>query len=601
MNNKDLEKIHLGDVDLDKEEESLATELKQLCDDDGKEIDPTQSSPIFHKLAQVYQQRKPEFLPDRMICLVKSAALFNAAIARSPENVQEIETNLKDFCTNVLHEANAKQQDADLVKQGNVVTGKVNQMRVKVEAQLKKIFIFPETTHSAERNFLQNKKVIQMEKLQNGIANDLKNIMAGIAKFSEKVLGEPPCKFSLTGMGSLAKDEATPYSDFENMIILDPEVSEHESTLNYFRWFSVIFQIVLINLQETIIPSVSIFSLNDPNSNYGNWFYDKVTTRGLCFDGMMPHACKFPLGRQQLTKAKPWKTELIKPANEMLKYLNTEESLKNGYHLSTILTKTCHVYGNIKVFKHFEKGVQDMIEAQKDEILEESVKNQITEDLRNFATRQSLAKIDSSKQFNLKQIIYRSSTILISELGRLYKIRANSCFEILRQLAVKKQISENAKNHLMFAVALACELRLRWYMMMKRQNDSIDTITKIFELIGKQATLRYFQITYALQCDISKRLKLKKLHLYSDPQLLNISIAHCISDNDLLQKLYPAVNLEHASNERYYDFDECLCSMEKDSLEQHKDNLIQKIRQPQQNSIKGHMEALGEILIRFKC
>jgi len=81
------------------EEETLATQLKKICDEEGKEIEPVKSAPIFHELAKVYLKRKPEHVTDRMICLVKSAALFNAAIARSPKNVQEIEKDLKDFCT----------------------------------------------------------------------------------------------------------------------------------------------------------------------------------------------------------------------------------------------------------------------------------------------------------------------------------------------------------------------------------------------------------------------------------------------------------------------------------------------------------------------
>ena len=122
-----------------------------------------------------------------------------------------------------------------------------------------------------------------------------------------EIMGKPPCKFALVGMGSLARQEITPYSDFEHIIILE-EINQqniqYETALNYFRWFSVIFQIILINIQETIIPSVAIPSLNN-HPEHGNWFYDKITTRGISFDGMMPHACKFPLGRQNPTCNKP--------------------------------------------------------------------------------------------------------------------------------------------------------------------------------------------------------------------------------------------------------------------------------------------------------
>ena len=79
---------------------------------------------------------------------------------------------------------------------------------------------------------------------------------------------------------------------------------------------------------------------------------------GVLFDGMMSHTCKFPLGRIQSATEKPFKTELIKPVDKMLKYLSSEESLKNGYHLNEILTDTCFVDGDQIVYDEFLEFVQ---------------------------------------------------------------------------------------------------------------------------------------------------------------------------------------------------------------------------------------------------
>jgi len=70
---------------------------------------------------------------------------------------------------------------------------------------------------------------------------------------------------------------------------------------------------------------------------------------------MMPHACKFPLGRTQPTASKPFTTELIKPVSEMTKFLQRGEDVKNGYHLADILTRTCFVSGYESVYKEFER------------------------------------------------------------------------------------------------------------------------------------------------------------------------------------------------------------------------------------------------------
>ena len=121
-----------------------------------------------------------------------------------------------------------------------------------------------------------------------------------ISQYCEDTIGKAPCEYAIVGMGSLAREEITPYSDFEHIILLFDD-ENYKSYLEYFKWFSVIFHIVVLNVQETIVPSLNIASLNDKKFSLGDWFYDDVTPRGISFDGMMPHACKFPLGRQQHT------------------------------------------------------------------------------------------------------------------------------------------------------------------------------------------------------------------------------------------------------------------------------------------------------------
>ena len=579
---------HSKHTDLQKQENSLVKNLKQNCLN-GKERDPKKSATIFHKLAKIYQEQKHDIVTHRMISLVRSAVLLNAAKTRSYDDVEDIEFDLKLLCSEILREADGKHQDADLIKLSKNVASDVEEMRNTVEKRLKILEKIPDRIEPDIKETLEVSRAMYVEELLKGIANDYKSIMISVAKYTVEVMGEPPCEYSLAAMGSLARKEITLYSDFENMLILESCHGDYQHFLRYFRWFSVVFQIILTNLGETIVPNVYISSLN-------NWFYDSFTKRGICFDGMMPHACKFPLGRQFSTQDKPWPTELIRPVNEMLKYLNSEESLKNGYHLSTILTKTCHIYGNDKVFEEFENGVQDLIEQEEQEAIKKSVTKQITEDLGNFATRQSLVNIKPAKQFNVKRVVYRSITILISELGRLYKIPAGSCFDILRELAEKKHISEHAKNSLMFAVAFACEIRLKWYMQKKKQCDDIDSITVIVELMGKQATLRFFQITYALQCDISKRLNLKKVHLYSDPIFLNVSLGHCLNDHSQLQTILQTAR-RTTSNARYYEFDQCLSGMEKSTSIEGR-NLLQNQNNTQEQTIANAevLELLGNIV-----
>ena len=335
--------------------------------------------------------------------------------------------------------------------------------------------------------------------------------MANISQFCEDVMGEPPCKYAIVRMGSLAREEITPYSDFEHIILLFDH-KNYKRHLEFFRWFSVIFHVIVLNLQETIIPSLNIGTLNDKNCKLGNWYCDVITPRGISFDGMMPHACKFPLGRTQHTKYKPFEIELIKPISEMIKYLSSEADLKNGYHLADMLIETCFVFGNKSIFKQFIHGIHNFKSKQSESEKLANIKKQVKDDLKKFATRFRLTKLQSQDKINIKQFVYRSTTIFISALGKLFNISANSSFDIVDQMENHHNMSQNTSTKLRYAIAIASEIRLKIYMKSKRQNDcaidlnQIDGMEQFLSIAGAASTINYFQIAYCLQFKIAKQL-----------------------------------------------------------------------------------------------
>ena len=586
---------------LDEIEKNLADELKRNCDNDGKELDPALSAPILHKLGKIYHKRSP----DDILSYIRSAVLFNAAIVRSPEeNKPAIESDLQLLCSNILTRAGAKNNNIDLIKKAKELKTKIAVMRNHVEYELKQLLPVEMNLHGLmnsnsakdlsqfqilvlkeQMREIEKNKIVFIKKLQASLTAKYRRIMKNLAEFCHMIMHPSPCQFALIGMGSLAREEITPYSDFENAILLDDDMSSNkneerrESILQHFRWFSIIFQTVLVNLQETIIPSVAVTSLNDysdPDDKEKNWFYDRITPRGISFDGMMPYACKFPIGRQQRTKDKDWKTELIKPVNEMLEYLNSDVNLKNGYHLGDILTKVSYVYGDQKIFYEFWERMSKITGNQGKDEEREPLKSQIKNDLQSFGVKSTLSQIYLKTELNIKKDVYRSTTLFVVALGRLYDITESSCFEIIDELARERILSDDAKHKLMYGIALACEMRLRWYTKNKSQTDIIkDGVHQrafeiFFNIAGKPSTFSYFQIAYALQCHVAKTLELKKIHFCSIPQLINISLYCCFYDprhtNKKLQwDKYSVKNVQtKLPTERLYDFDECLMLLEND-------------------------------------
>ena len=508
-----------------------------------------------------------------MVSLIRSATLLNAAITREPSNIQEIKNDLRKLCICVSKEADAEQLDADLIAAAAKVEEKVKVMRNEVKQNLDGLKI-SETINKTNEE-IENAKIKTIRNLQEKIATDYMHIMAEILQCCETVMGNTPCRFALVGMGSLARQEITPYSDFEHIIVLEENCqqrSNYREILKHFRWLSVIFQIIVINLQETIVPSIDIdcFKTTE-NGKKECWFYDKITTRGISFDGMMPHACKFPLGEKVLSdETKQYETELIKPVDEMLKYLASQTDLKNGYHLKDILTKVCYVGRDKNIFESFQAKVYQILDNQDQEEKYKEIKKTLIKDLDNFATRSNFLK-HTSKSFNIKKDLYRSSTIFISALGQVKNIHASSCFDIIEALAQKQLIKDKLKSKLMYAVAVACELRLIRYMKQKRQDDQIkssishqDAVQTLLENIKETDLVSYFQIVYALQCGVTKEFNLKKAHFYSDPKLLNCRLYYCLGQfENFVQSAKENKPIKYNPTSRLKYADEILDQLEK--------------------------------------
>ncbi|CAK8687792.1 unnamed protein product [Clavelina lepadiformis] len=343
-------------------------------------------------------------------------------------------------------------------------------------------------------------------------------------------MGKNPCEFCIAAMGSLARSEVTPYSDFEHIILLEEGVKKrkkHEKPLEYFRWFSVIFNIIVINLKETIIPSVAIPSLNNVTKKGGDWFFDSYTTRGISFDGMMPFACKFPLGRTEKTKNKPWTTELIQTVSDMVKYLDKEEIIKNGYKIHQVICTTTLIYGSHNIYGLFTDQVKSSLQNNK-ESNHDLLKQQLKEDLKNFDAINNLNNLFASSKCNIKRVVYRSTSIFIAALGQLYSIDKASSFAIIQQLHENKKINDETAHLLSYAVAISCQVRLSWYMNKQSQDDYVgenevyhvtdNPYSKLTDIVGRKSSVDYFIIANSLQqvlrndldnlrCDITIDLK----------------------------------------------------------------------------------------------
>ncbi|CAK8673158.1 unnamed protein product [Clavelina lepadiformis] len=503
---------HVADSSWEQELNKMAEQLKIFLHKNGKEKDPEKSASIFHQMGLLYKdQSKQDDSITKKLSLIRSAALLNAAVTRQPGN-EQFKQSLKDFCSDLLKTAGAKILDADLLKIAQEVKEMAENMRKQTNESLQRIKTIPYDVTIDEQKELEAKKIANIKTIQAQITENYKNMMKFVSKECEKIMGNSPCKYSITGMGSLARCEITPYSDFEHIILLEEggqEKDNYPEVLEYFRWFSVIFQTIIINLQETIIPSVAIPSFNQVTKPGEKEFFDAFTKRGISFDGLMPHACKLPLGRMEKTERKPWTTELIKPVTEMLTYLDKVEDLKNGYRISDVLMNTCQVYGDEQIYQQFSESVRNVLQSDQPSH-HERLLQQLNEDLTNFHALNSLNALGIDSKCNIKRLVYRTSTLFISALGRLNSIDDGSSFAIIDQLNNNNIIDDETAHLLSYAVAVSCQVRLKVYMEKESQDDYVGeeqlyyafdnkVYANLIDTVGERSMVDYFAIVYNLQ------------------------------------------------------------------------------------------------------
>ena len=124
-------------------------------------------------------------------------------------------------------------------------------------------------------------------------------------------------------------------------------------------------------------------------------------------------------------------------------------------------------------------------------------------------------------------------------------------------------------NMLSFAIAVACEMRLRVYSSYQFQCDNaVDlkhnqskSIEKFLDIVGAASTVNYFQIAYCLQYEVAKQLKFTKLHFYSDQQLINFTIGLAFGIKEF--KINFSKNtLKVVWDLNNFDFDKCIEKLE---------------------------------------
>ena len=484
---------HLNENDLSLAEQSISYALKVLSASSKSSHFGKEKAQCFHSLAGLYRTRASHQLTKEDFCemVIKSIALYEG------ERIYKHGTYTEDKEINsAISEAEfnlvQKVFGDDAVERFKTASDmpyriKLNEIRSKISNEY-----FPTLGNLPEWGSKdEQERCGGIESIYEAIHDDMKSFIGDMFHFCSEIAGPPPCNYSVLGLGSTSRKESTPYSDLEFAILLGGNKEEHDflesKQRGYFRFLTYFIQTQILKLGETIVPSLGITSLNDfySGNKEDDWFYDDMIPKGFSFDGMMPWACKTPLGRKAWQGEPP--LEFIMTIDEMLELQNvTPASSSGSLETANVFSSVCHIYGDTEITKNYQQKLSAMLTGN-DRV--KKFQQQVVTSMKSLLDTyqvETLVSRNFGTQQNVKREVYRLASLLIEQISNFFGIFAGSSWQRIKEMREREILSFDGAKNLLAMLSITTELRLQCYQKHGRQKEALPTVPQL-SLVEKES------------------------------------------------------------------------------------------------------------------
>ncbi len=311
------------------------------------------------------------------------------------------------------------------------------------------------------RSRLAKSREILSRKLDENSSLDMQETLKAITEFRIELtidlisdcfalLGFPPCKYAFVSMGSMSRNETSPFSDLEFAIIIDKDSPQNRE---YFRNLTRLLEVKIINLGETHYPILQ-HGLESP------------TPSGFCFDS----GGNSPLGKEGLF-------ELIGTPEELANYL-TSRWFDIDLIMSNAMSNLNIIFGDEQLLSLYEAEAQEILDAQvaeKDFPLKERERRAlalIQGDILEFAPQLDGHK-EESKIFDIKKELYRLPNSILNGLAVFYNLKSKNSWDRIRELLQRGLLSPKGAENFAWAISEIARFRVKTHIHYGSENEKI--------------------------------------------------------------------------------------------------------------------------------